>query len=384
MEPSGQDHTDRVGGQQLVHWHRTNGTETTADSYRAHYRRVLLNGLRRTTIIYLDTNYWVWLRKAELGCGSPHKVALLQILRVMVRSSEAICVSHITSLNEIGKQEESSLRVIAGLLDELTEGIAIAAIPDLRAWDCGRFIQATLAAVADDQPFNWTNAGQIHQHALPLNMLDSASEFNRNVVTKASIDVFWNATFEDVFTAFQWDTKRKLSADIDIDVIAQIEARKATQRAAALSRERVRVNEFSWFVRHEFGPIFAAQLRAWHIRHGFPLGVGAGAEQLNTLLDTAVNNFKKRTLGVLLSSAAIVVELYAIYETSHSNRRFTANGWADWNHAAAALPNCDLFLIEGHLAHQLKQELGADKQYECTVIGSLAEAIKVLRGMSGS
>ena len=81
--------------------------------------------------------------------------------------------------------------------------------------------------------------------------------------------------------------------------------RKATQRAAALSRERVRVNEFSWFVRHEFGPIFAAQLRAWHIRHGFPLGVGAGAEQLNTLLDTAVNNFKKRTLGVLLSSAAI-------------------------------------------------------------------------------
>ena len=144
------------------------------------------------------------------------------------------------------------------------------------------------------------------------------------------------------------------------------------------------MNEFSWFVRHEFGPIFAAQLRAWHIRHGFPLGVGAGAEQLNTLLDTAVNNFKKRTLGVLLSSAAIVVELYAIYETSHSNRRFTANDWADWNHAAAALPNCDLFLTEGHLAHQLKQELGADKQYECTVIGSLAEAIKVLRGMSGS
>ena len=116
---------DRVGGPQLIAWHHGNGTQTSAEEYRKSYQQVLLNRLSRTKLIYLDTNYWVSLRKAELGQGSTNERNLLTTLRAMVRAREAICVSHFYSLIELGRQEQSSLRVTANLLDELTEGVAI-------------------------------------------------------------------------------------------------------------------------------------------------------------------------------------------------------------------------------------------------------------------
>jgi len=57
----------------------------------------------------------------------------------------------------------------------------------------------------------------------------------------------------------------------------------------------------------------------------------------------------------------------------------TTNDWVDWSHAAAALAYCDMFFTERHLAHQLRQELGADKQYKCEVAGTLGEALDTLQ-----
>lgn len=119
-----EDLVHRVGGKNLVGWHHSHGRNIDAAEYLERYRRALLCGLSRTRLLYLDTNYWVRLRKAELGCGTLDAVRLLQTLRAMVRSREILCVSHFHSFLEIGKQEEASLRVTARLLDELTEARA--------------------------------------------------------------------------------------------------------------------------------------------------------------------------------------------------------------------------------------------------------------------
>lgn len=366
----------RLGGAELVSWHHANGTDVDVNMYRERYRNVLFDGLSRAKLIYLDTNYWVWLRDAELGRGSTAAKHLLQMLRAMVRSREAICVSQLNSFLELGKQKESSLRITACLLDELTEGIAIASMFDLQEWDCGQYISAKLGIQMQDGLSNWTKVGQIHQHALPEKMPGPVTETGRDVVFKSTIDALWNATFEDVFGQFSWATKHTLSADIDPEVIARVEERRIKQLAEGQSRERVRSSEFSQFLNGTFRPIFTDQLRAWNIRHRFPDGLAGFMHQLQTVMDAAVNDFKDRTLGKFLPSAAIPVELYTLYETG--NKRLTTNEWADWNHAAAALPHCDVFLTEHHLAHQLRQELKADRQYGCAVIGSLEDALNEL------
>ena len=372
------------GGQRLVFWHRNNGTDMDADQYRNHYRRVLVNGLSQSRIIYLDTNYWVWLRDAERGTGTAEAVRLLKTLRGLVRSREFICVGQFYSFVELAKQEETSLRVTARLVDELTEGVAIAAPDDLMAHDCAEFMDAKLGLQIRSGLCPWTKVGQIHKHDMSTPMLSQATETSKNVVLKAAVDTLWNASLQDVMESFAWDTKTRLNADIDSAVFVQIEKRKRAQLARGLSREQVRVNEFYGVVHDRVRPVVEAQLVKWHAQHGFSAGFEAAVRDVKTVVDAAVAEFNAHTLGRFLPTVALQTELYTLYETAQNRSKpLTSNDNADWNHAANALAHCNMFLTERHLAHQLRQELKADEQYGCVVVGSIAEALCTLTSPGG-
>lgn len=370
---------DRVGGPQLIAWHHNNGTQTSAEEYRRSYQRVLVNGLSRTKLIYLDTNYWVSLRKAELGQGSTDECSLLTTLRSMVRSRKAICVSHFHSFIELGRQEQSSLRVTANLLDELTEGVAIVAPPDLQTWDCIQFISATLGIQVGDLDISWTKIGQIHSQQLLQNMPGPISDIGRNVVKKSLVDTLWNATFTDIFDAFRWNTKSAFGPSLEAHAVSQVELLKQKQQSEKQTREQIRRTDFSDSVAEQLKPIFARLLLAWHVGNSTVLALPNVRQQLQFLIDSATRRFNERSLCNLLPCVAVPVELYALYATAPESRHLTANDWVDWNHAAAALPHCDVFLTERHLAHQLRQELRADQQFECVVVGTVAEAVNELR-----
>lgn len=379
MASANENLVQRVGGKDLVHWHRSHGKGLDAAAYLERYRGVLRDGLNRTKLFYLDTNYWIHLRRAELGYGTPEAVRLLQTLRAMVRSREVLCVGHFHSFLEIGKQEEASLRVTARLLDELTEGVAIASPTDLLAWECAEFIGVKLCIPLPPDLCVWTKVGQIHKHELPGQMPGPATKTDRDAILKSVIDTLWNASFEYVFEQFEWKTKSRLNASLEPEVLAQVEARKQKQAVIGLSREQTRLNEFSQAVDGELRPVFTRQLRNWHIQHEFPEGVATLLRHLQVVLDAAMNDFKTRTLGRLLPSVSIRTELYTLYERDHDKKEpFTNNDWFDWNHAAAALPYCDMFFTEVHLAHLLRTELKADQQFGCEVIGTMEEALRKL------
>lgn len=369
----------RLGGENLLGWHHSNGESIESSEYLERYRRVLLSGLSRSRLIYLDTNYWIRLRDAELGRGKPEAIRLLQTLRAMVRSREVLCVSHLHSFLEIGKQEEDCLRVTASLLDEFAESVAISSPNDLLAWECSEFIRIKLGLNLQSNLCVWTKVGQIHTHKLPDKMPRPATQAGTNAVLKALIDTQWSVTFEEIFTYFNWETKSRLNADIDPQVLAQIEERKKEQYPKGLSREQIRRYEFSEVVSFRLRPIFTELISEWHRQHGFPDGLSAVLRQLGEVLTTAKNEFNDRTLGHFLPCVAIPTELYTLYETNHQKRTpLTNNDNFDWNHAAAALAYCDMFFTERHLAHQLRNELKADKQYGCEVFGNLDEVLKRL------
>lgn len=383
MPTSVDDFLDRLGGPGLIAWHDHNGTHLSAVAYRNLHRDVLVRGLSRTRLLYLDTNFWVRLRDASVGNGTPEASKLLQTLRAMVRSRDALCVSQIYSLLEVGKQGEASLRASADLIDELTEGVAIASPPDLLQWECAEFIRATLNRDVGQDLCPWTKVGQIHKSELHTEMPSPASPAQREIVLKAAVDALWNASFEYVFEQFGWDTKTKLNADLDPQMFAQVAKRKADQLAKGLTRDQVRRTEFSEMASSQLKPIFVDLLRRWHGQRGFPEGMAAMLRDIQTAENLAVNKFADRSLGRLLPGLAIPTELYVLYETNkQSSSPLTTNDWFDWSHAAAALPYCNVFLTERGLAHRLRQELKADVQYDCEVIGTLEEALAHLHTAS--
>ncbi len=377
-----EDIVKRVGGNDLIGWHHCNGRDIDASVYQELYRSVLLNGLSRTKRLYLDTNYWICLRDAELGCGTPDAIRLLQTLRAMVRSREIICVGHFPSFLEIGKQDETCLRVTASLLDELTEAVVIASPDNLLAFECAEYIEAKLGFQLHHGLSVWTKAGLIHNQELPNQISEPTTPVSSNVILKSLIDTLWNASFKDIFGTFEWDTKSSLNPDIDQEVLLQVEQRKKEQEAKGLLRKQVRQNEFLQVVSEQLRPVFTDQLRKWHIQQGFSQGLGAILVNLQVVLESAVKEFRAGTLGRLLPCVAIPVELYSLYETNHFKKApLLTNDWFDWKHAAAAVAYCDLFFTEKHLAHLLCQELKADQQYGCEVISKPGDGLRKLCAM---
>lgn len=372
------DLLERIGGPSLIAWHHQN-PRFTAEEYLAEYRRVLLAGLNRTTLVYLDTNYWVWLRRAMEGQGSPGENRLLSALRGHVRTGHMLCVGQMHSVMEIAKQEENSLRTTARLLDELTEGVVIASPDDVLAWECAEFIDAKLGIDTRAGLCPFAKVGQIHRNELPHDLVPVISTAGRQVILKATIDSFWNATYEDVFGQFGWNTKAKIAGDLDPEVLAEVERRKWSQRAKGMSRDEVRLIQFSDAVNQQLRPVIGRLLTSWHTKEGFPDGLAAPLGQLRSITNAAVSEFRDRKLGPHLACISLLAELYTLYETTFSaTRPIKSNDWMDWQHAAVAMPFCDIFFTERHLAHQLRQELKAQEKFKCEVCGSLEEALAAL------
>lgn len=82
----------RLGGPALLQWHRRFGVDTSVEEYVSKYKAQVDRGMAFTKTVYLDTNYWVRLRDAEIGKGTAAGVALLSRLRSLVAARKIVCV----------------------------------------------------------------------------------------------------------------------------------------------------------------------------------------------------------------------------------------------------------------------------------------------------
>ncbi len=198
-------------------------------------------------------------------------------------------------------------------------------------------------------------------------------------MAKSLMDAVSCATLSDVLAQFGWDTKELLGVRIDDAVIAQVEARKRERRTLNLSRQEVRAFEFASIMRDRYAVHFHEQASRVNVQLGLGLDDFEVKRWGDKLIGSAIEDFRKDRLGALLPGAAIQTELYTLYERGDLQRPLTTNDWADWQHATVAVPLCDVFLTEAHLAHQLTKQMGADKRYGCVVVGSVEQALETLR-----
>lgn len=350
----------------LVLWHRDNPMR--AEEYLANYRMLLAHGMERAHKVYLDTNVWVRLRETELGKGTSAEVQLLRRLRKHVQERRVICVSHLHSFLEVGRQSEASLRVTARLLQELTDGVALAPPEELHAWECRRFARDVLGCATPIELGPWTKVGLIHRTGPFRELLPpGADPLAGEATLKAVTDLLWNTTFAEVFEAFDWNTKERLSFDIDPDVIAELERIRRSNGERGLRNSAVRDATFAVYVERN--------LRSHFVQVLSDSGV-LDVSNLDAVLFAANHRFAKRSLAGQLGLSSLFVDLYCLAATS--NRPIESADYADWAHAGAALQQCDLFVTERHLAHQLASALHADTALGCVVVAGAEDALRAL------
>jgi len=371
----------RVGGPALVRWHRVNTLNTDETSYLWRYRGVLVNGIQTTTTIYLDTNFWVRLRDAEIAecngaAGVADARAMLTRLRALTKTRNVICVGHATSFLELVKQSPQSLRVSARLFDQLSEGIVIAPPDDRRYWESGDFVFDQLGLPMPTGLGYWSKIGQVLKSQFPDSFWEIPDGV-RQAVGKAVLDVLWNARLEDILAQFDWNPRMKLDFEIDRETITRVEARKAQQLADGKTRQTVRNEAFSEHIATYYAPLFRRHIDRCNAVEGYGWDARSINDKCNALIEEAIARFRADRLGIFLPMAALQSDLYSLYEID-AGYRLTSNDWADWQHAAAALPHCDVFFTEAHLAHQLKNVLHADMRFNCTIASNYADANEAL------
>ena len=364
---------DRLGGPALLEWHLCNGTETSSNEYILKYKAQVARGIANTKVVYLDTNYWVRLRDAELGKGSTSGVALLGRLRSLVASRKIVCVSHLTSMLEIAKQLENSARATTALVDELTEGVALAPTAELDALEIGIYMFAKAGSTWPTPPLQWTCLGQIAKSELSGGKVLPANLDNgrRHAVLKSTADALWNLSLSEVFEAFNWKTKHRLQSDLDPETLIRVEERKRTRPLGGNLRKTCEA-EFADLMKQNLG-LFEAEFR----KLLSPIGVAALGAKLpltaRAMANHALKDYRAGTLGGHLPGFVIRTELYSMYECDPAYK-LSSNDWHDWQHASAALPYCQLFLTERRLAHQVTKMLHLDTKYQCRVMGPDMEA----------
>ena len=363
---------DRLGGPALLKWHRRHGTDTSVEEYILKYKAQVALGIANTKVVYLDTNYWVRLRDAELGKGSAAGVALLSRLRSLVAARKIVCVSHLTSMLEIAKQLEDSARTTTALVDELTERVALAPTAELDALEIGNYVGARAGATQPSPPLQWTCLGQIAKSELSgVNVLPANLGNERHAVLKSAADALWNQGLSEVFEAFHWETKHHLQADLDAKTLIRVEERKST-RPQDGNLKKTREAEFEALMKQHVA-LFEAEFR----KLMGPIGGAALGAKLplaaQALAQHAAADYQTGALGIHLPGFVIRTELYSMYECDPAHK-LSSNDWQDWQHASAALPYCQLFLTEKRLAHQVTTMLHLDTKYQCRVVGPDMEA----------
>lgn len=359
---------DRLGGPALLQWHRRFGVDTSVEEYISKYKAQVDRGMTSTKAVYLDTNYWIWLRDAEIGRGTAAGAALLRRLRSLVAARKIVCVSHLTSMLEIAKQFEDSARVSTVLVDELTERVALAPTAELDALEVGNYIRAKSGAMPLSTALQWTSLGQIVQSSISGGKVlpESLHNDHRQAILKCAIDALWNQGLSEVFEAFDWDTKNRLQADLNAEVLAKVELRKKT-RPHDGNLKKTREAEFEDVMMQQI-ELFKVEL----LKILGPIGVAALGAKLplavQGLVRHAATDYRAGSLGPHLPGFVIRNELYSAYECD-ADHIISTNDWQDWQHASVALPYCDFFLTEGRLAHQLTKMLSLDTTHQCRVVG---------------
>jgi hypothetical protein len=369
----------RVGGPRLIAWHHKNDVATSTLQHALRYKALRISGVESSLRIYLDTNFWIGLRDAELGRNSPVWRELLNTIRHYVRSRDVVCVTQEWSFYEIATQRGESLRTSARIIDELCEGVSIAPTNELRYWDVGQFVAEMRGWPYDASAGRWTWIGQILKSSLPKLPADLWG-LGRQVVEKSCIDAFYNLSLSDLLAQLDWNTSEVFGQPVlDDSTIALLESRREAQRRLKSTREAVRRFEFRSLMREQYGKTFLEHvLRA---NDAFALGLDSDeaiSQEAVLLVREAVEGFDKRQLGRHLPEAAILTELYTEWE--RDRRRLTRNEYIDWQIAAAALPLCNLFLTDKHLADRLRR-IGASKTYNCEIASTPKQARDMIDSM---
>jgi len=344
--------------------------EISVDDYREFRQSQWAEKVRSKTIIYLDINHWINLRKVVLKDPTAQKDydELLDLLKAMTAEGRIVCPLSFIHFEELMKQSDVTTRfATASLMDELSGSVCLVHPQEIYRIEInlllGKKIFPNRTFPSEDQI--WTNPMWITGVLLPDLKEFEAAE--RDIALKGIIDVAWESRLLDLVETINQN---------------QFPKRDYSNHATALKSDAVfyetNPDSFKKIREKEIGLV-------WH-------STGA-LEMMENIARTFFEQCPKECEEFRLKKPNEIFDpkcLASMQILAGINTTFVmhpkgvdANDLLDAAHAALAIPYCDVFVCDNPMAHRLKSgPLRFDKVYQTEIYGTAGELIRYLKNLA--
>lgn len=325
--------------------------------------------------IYLDLKYWILLRKVVTGqTTDPAATNLLAGLRRKVASRISICPISDSIFWELLKQSDLNTRTqTAELIDELSEGITLIHHEQRVATELRHFFRSYQGKELHPlQNLVWSKLSHVMGVRIPTETVFGETE--ERVIQKAFFDHMWFLPLTKMLSHLE-DVSQP--TDDFANLAEQLNKAKGEDAHASTSFKQVHRIEVRdrLYVYAPMAQRLVEQMFQQDTQDSLPLTEDQRQEsgkQIYTLLYNAI--LKKKEVTFALRTMHIETLCYAAVRWD-KHRRLTGNDIYDFQHAAAAIAYCDVFLTESSLKTLLQQQhLNLAESFPCRVISSIQEA----------
>lgn len=354
------------------------GSITLPPSIHAHTRQrqvELAVSLARRVPVYLDSRFWIDLRRADEGGETSRAHSLLMALRAAVSDGRLFCPISASTFIEMMKHADAEVRRrTAALIDELSLGVAVLALDELLEAEVRSFaINFTDAPLDPTLEPVWTRLAYALGTVSPEIAGISAPE--QLAVQVVGFDAIWETTLEEIAGSLPEPARPDFREA----------AERMTQDSAAHAHE---IPSFEAAYRAELVPMakMGGDLLGRHLRDR---AVTAG-ESPPALDEADVSAFRNAVGNALalgkarqsLRSAHIRAALHAIIRHNRG-RKFKANDILDIEHAVCGIGYCRAFFTEGSMGTAATQPpLGLDRLYGCFVSSDVEAATRFVTNLA--
>lgn len=322
--------------------------------------------------IYLDTRIWVLMREVALGRDvRDSTVALHDALQHAVATGVALCPVSDALFLELMKQSDPETRfATAALVDKLSLGVSIITFADRVRQELCNHVYSS-AGAKNLEPVKhrvWTKVSSILGETHPTNTpFDPADEL---ALQKAFYDFMWNQPLLEAVRMLDQKGWKHLPSS---ETAEKLNQGKREHAEGMSSFEKLRRVEFDGGL-----SLFRKDMEAL-LRETAERGINDWPPQNEKLSESKA--FKK--LREAIPTLDVRSCCHAEFRWD-KGRKFRANDFMDFHHAAAAIPYCDLLLTETDLAQLVtKQHMGLMDTYPCAVYSDLAKATETINEFRG-
>ena len=336
-------------------------------------------------LIYLDVNYWIYLRK----CMMKEEIQteyydFYNMLFDLVKNNEVLCPINHSVFTELLKQDDSESRInTAKVIDLFSNSTTLIFEFEREELEIQYYIRQKLLSDENLIPVKqnvWVKIPYIMGIAIPYN-----DKIDKDIQEKIQIEFFnhsWNITLEEMMKKYLRDSvlpfldmskrasklnKGKFSHSVGIKSLKSL---FRTELKGGLSVYiDLAIRYFELLTKNH--PEILSSLKSKY-------SINNPKDLCNKIEEDILND----EIGNYLPDVYINICIHTLMRWDKT-RQFKPNDIYDFEHGRAALPYYQYFFTEGPLKHMLSMKpYELSKKYDCVVENDINEINKLLMNMA--